>query len=108
MDDTGDNIDGSIGALIRRYESNLKTIAGLTADLQHIGAELESLGNGLLTWPATVQSDNAQATLDASARIVNKLQGLRAAIDSKIRMDACLRQAGLDRLIDNTVAKRST
>ncbi|MYB48791.1 MAG: hypothetical protein F4X72_05905 [Dehalococcoidia bacterium] len=92
-------LDQSTGALIRRYEANLKTIACLTSDLQHIGEELKSLGSSLVS-PKFLTPDAAQDKLDTANSTVGKLNELREAIARKNLMDGCLRQAGLERLID--------
>ena len=93
-----DSHDERIGALVRRYESNMQNIAGLTDALQCAGDEIATIGEALKSRPSIVTADRAEKAACTLGDVADRLRELRCAIDDKVRMDKCLEQAGLGRL----------
>ena len=102
------NNDEAIGKLIRRYSETKQRVAGLRASIHDIATEMTNLANALRS-PEGVVSSGGVYLYDGSSKSVNhsvaenlpqlltELQSVRTEMGP---MEDCLRQAGLQSIVD--------
>ena len=107
------NEDAAIGALVRQYAANEKTIAALLSELDGIGKGLRLLGDALRDGPDRIavlagefqfeamgQRRGVPDTLLEAGVIREHLGELSTALGEKQRMEDRLRRAGMENLIN--------
>ena len=96
---TEQELDASVGSIVRRYEAILKEIALLRSSLADTGQRLIQLGGELTTAPDETNVGEIAKVTALGETAIKKVQDLRKAGDEKGSLQACLREVGLARLI---------
>ena len=101
--------NAAIGALVVEYEENERRIATLKSLLYKIGTDLELLGRELQRVPPEVKATDAEFRFRlhsavpcasvSSNDLRDHLDTWHKALANKERLEDCLRQAGLEKLI---------
>ena len=109
---TDEERNAAIGALVVEYEENERLIATLRSLFHSIGSDLELLGDALGRLPSEVEATDSEfhvhignpkppvlRTSVSFDNIRDHLDTWHKALANKERLEDCLRQAGLEKLI---------
>ena len=91
---TQDELDNGIGNLVRRYSDNEKAIAVLKSRIRGIDNQLNDLRAQLET------PERMKLPVEMDIEQLNSLlTDFQQAMDEKEKLESCLKQAGLENLI---------
>ena len=109
---TEEERNAAIGSLVVEYEENERLIATQRAILHRVGEDLELLGDALGRLPSEVEATDSEfhvhignpkppvlRTSVSFDNIRDHLDTWHKALANKERLEDCLRQAGLEKLI---------
>ena len=103
------NNDEAIGKLIRRYNETKQQGAGLRSSINDVAREMTNLARALSS-PEEVVSSGSAYLYDGSSKLVNHsfaedlpklLTELQSVLSEMRPMEDCLRQAGLQNIIND-------